>query len=137
MAGEHLARLVTELEARLERGGETRSKLRTVLSLCGYRRRSAGALANMEAALRTADIYARPRLTDTDLDHDTFIEFSRVPYSSFQHDMLFSGERDLQAFMVVNYRRIEALHNLKQPRVEYPLPSGARIDLLFRERVTK
>jgi hypothetical protein len=40
----------------------------------------------------------------------------------------------LRDFLYDNYRHIDGLSHLKDPRAEYRLPSGRKIDLLFKVR---
>ena len=72
---------VRSLGRSLERPGTTKTKrkLATVITSCGWKKRSAGRLQELNEALAHAGIYADQDLLDLYLGIDTFVWFSRRP----------------------------------------------------------
>jgi hypothetical protein len=130
-------RLVADLSDTLQ--GPTAKTSRTLNSLldtCGYKSKSDRRLALMQSALGDAGIYSLPPLTSPGRTPGEIIRLSRVPYSTVQLDLFFPSEDYLEQFLLHNFANIQGLKGLRSPKRQFTLPSGDRIDLLFRERRT-
>ena len=127
-------RFAALLDRELEGTAARRAKLlSTVLSECGYRRRSVLRLQSIQDALEARGIYSRPRLTEPQVRSHERLEFSRMAYSSVEPDLIFPDERALEDFVLRNYKQIPELSMLKSPKQQRHLPSGRQYDLMFRE----
>lgn len=134
---ERIEQLVQFLDARLTAPqAKTRKRLAVILEECGYQNRTAERLRRIEATLEQHGIFCHPSITDPELDLHRSIQISRFASSDEEPGLSFPDERALQEFLFHNYSRLSAFKGLKSPRKEFLLPSGRRIDLLFRERQT-
>lgn len=136
---ERVAKLVRKRLALLEGKTHTWSKLRVVLAECGWKKRGAANLERIQSACEAAGIYPEPMLTAPGLDWEETIYFSRVrptPYVAehYSPHPAFASEQALQRFLARNLATIPRLAHLKEPVLEYRLPSGGRADILCRER---
>jgi hypothetical protein len=76
-----VARVVEDLEKKSEerRPVIVRRKVSTIISQCGYSRRSERLLAELDRAIEEAHIFVDPVVTDTGLGLDTWIRFTNEP----------------------------------------------------------
>jgi hypothetical protein len=110
-----------------------RLKLSTVLSRCGWSNRSVSRMEHLTARLGERGLHCDPPLTSDDLARDQFVQFSRMlPPLPVQTSPL---EADLIRYLAANAPKISPLDQYGSDiTTEYPLPSGQRIDLLFKDK---
>ena len=109
-----------------------RLKLATIVSRCGWRKRSSPRMEYLAASLSAAGLSCQPALTDEDLGLADWVRISRalpaVPTQSAP------AERDVISYIRVNHRLIPPLDGLgTDVTSEVLLPSGRRVDLLFKD----
>ncbi len=138
---EKISKLVSSKLAKLEAPGTetTRSKLHVILHDCGWKKRGSENLERIQAAFEEAGTYPEPMLTAPGIDWDQMIYFSREKPDPYFPDWYapqhaFPTEKSLQRFLVQNFSVIPEFLDLKQPQMEYKLPSELRVDILCRER---
>lgn len=111
-----------------------RHRLDVVIRRCGQQKRSPALLARLQAALSEAGISCVPGLHEPGLTAEARLAFVRAGAApSWVPGLRFPTESSLEQFLVANYRSL-GLGRLKQPRPQYRLPSGSRIDVLFGNR---
>jgi len=125
----------------LQHSDKTHSRLKAVVRACGWKKRSEKNLEQIQQAFEETGIYPEPMLTAPGLAWDEMIYFTREkphPYDPgwYAPAHAFSSEKALHRFLIQNFDRIPEFSHLKQPRSEYQLPSGRKVDILCRERET-
>ena len=129
-------KIKTSEESPLTLRSSTSSRLDVVLKKCGFRRRSASILQQLQTCLEGAGVFPQPLLTDPDLDYRQKIYFSRRrPRERTPRGMLFHAEMELEHFVIENFDKIEQLSGLKIVKSQFLLDSGRRVDILCRDKL--
>lgn len=136
-----IARFVAKKVAALANRDYARSRLEVVLGDCGWTKRGEKNTHRIQEACEKAEIYPEPMLTTPGIAWDEQIYFSGTkpePYCPefYIPSPAFWLEKNLQRFLVQNYRKVPGLQHLKDLKTEFALPSRRRIDILCRERGT-
>ncbi len=107
-------------------------KLSTVISSCGWSKRSASRMELLTARLAERGLHCDPQLTTEDLERDQWIRFARMPPPVPVQTP--PSEKDLIAYLHANHRLIPPLDQYG-PAIEkeFKLPSGNRVDLLIKD----
>jgi len=111
-----------------------RSRLRNVLSDCGFARRGPSNVMVIEAALQHRGVYTQPRLSTPSLNPDDTIYFSRSIAESPETACLrWPTESNLEWFLSDRDNFEFLFRGWKLVKAQFVLPNGMRVDLLARD----
>jgi hypothetical protein len=133
-----VARKLEAMEASERSAREvTRSRLDVILRKCGYQNVSRTALERIQAMLIESGIYPEPGLTEAGLQRNQLIYFGRrVPTAAARpREQMFTEERDLERYIVANFKHLAPFRNLELIKNQYEIPGLQRLDLLARDRL--